>query len=213
MLYDTSQVCLALGFDSISYVFVLVIDAQIIKIDNGIGFSKMLSNEYNVFTSNAASYNVSIGVEYLNRKYFQMSSELGYLCMGGKDNILIKDDTGCYIETLNLREDWNFISFNTTFRVKHPLDRHFIYLGVGPFVDVLVGSNEFSLAYPGFKANRVMVGVCPEIGVNYYINDKFYLGLNCSYSYSFIPIVEGLFNYNLYNQLFACALSFGYKIK
>jgi hypothetical protein len=187
-------------------------NAQTIRIDNGIGISQMKSNEYNLLTNKYCSYTIGVGLEYLEHNYFYLSSKISYLNRGGKDELIVINENGESI-LKNLHENWNFISFNTTFRTKISLKNHFLYVGVGPFMDVLIGSADFSNAgFPTYKANKILFGICPELGFNYFLTDKIYLGLNCAYNHSFIPLVQRD-NVKLYNKSFNCLLSFGYKLK
>jgi hypothetical protein len=186
--------------------------AQTVKIDNGIGFSQMKSNQNNLFTKNYCSYNIGVGLEYLEYKYFYISSKIIYLNRGGKDEMIVTNESGESI-LKNLCENWNFISFNTTLRTKISLKEHFFYFGIGPFIDVLIGSDNFSnTGFTTYKADKILFGICPELGFNYFLTHKMYLGLNCAYNHSFIPLVKHD-NIKLYNKSFNCLISFGYKLK
>jgi hypothetical protein len=171
---------------------IISVNAQTIKLENGISFSKMETNKLNFFTKNFTSYANKIGVEYFEHKNFYISSNIGYTKRGGKDKILIVDtESGEIVSENTISESWNLLNLNTTFRVKYNFENYIFYLGVGPFVDFLIGTNEFSnSSFETYKAKTVLGGVCPELGIDYLLTDKILIGLNASSNYSFTPLVK-----------------------
>ena len=61
--------------------------AQVIKIENGMTLSSMTRNEYDFFTHTATGYTARVGIDWLEHRWFYLSSEVGYMATGGMDQI------------------------------------------------------------------------------------------------------------------------------
>lgn len=59
---------------------------QSITIYNGGAFSHLRKNGIEVLNNNISTYSGYISFEYLNRKNFYLSSQIGYNQLGGKEN-------------------------------------------------------------------------------------------------------------------------------
>ena len=177
--------------------------SQVIKFSNGVLISTTTNQKKTFMNESVASYTASIGVEYLEHKYFYLSSEIGYVQLGGKES-------DAYIDAVHASvcEKWNYLQLNTTFRVKYPINHTHFYLGLGPKLDMLLDSQRFKSSFladlPGL--NRATVGAKTEVGVAYDFS-KVRIGLNYSYSFNFMPVARGLYNHN-----HAVMLSIGYRL-
>jgi hypothetical protein len=66
-----------------------VIFSQTIKLENGISISSMNSEKFTLLNKNIHSYSMTLGCDYWEHPYFYLSSEIGYIRTGGKDQILL----------------------------------------------------------------------------------------------------------------------------
>ena len=159
--------------------------AQNLKINSGLSFSSLnfKIGEVNLYDSRIKSFHTSLGVDYLEHKYFFISSEIGLIEKGGQEaNISLMSIGGDVMKYFDRVEKWNFIHFNTTFRIKYPFNTFHLYAGFGPKFDILLGSNSFDgKSFESYGINRYSFGFKPEIGTNTILTNKISAGLNLSY--------------------------------
>ena len=128
--------------------------AQIIKFDNGISISSIRNNKSDqILPDSHVGYTSSIGVEYLEHKYFSISTELGYIQKGGRiASDIYSGDEYPIANKLDIRLD--YIQLNTTFRIRFPMSKFSTYSGVGPKIDIPVSSNS-NLGFDAFNGTSL----------------------------------------------------------
>ncbi len=166
------------------------LQAQVVKISNGGAFSSVHADQgAGVLENHVGSYSGFLGIEYLEKKWFMLSSEIGYFQQGGeeKEYVLVRDspeDPGT-MSSWTMKND--YIQLNTTFRAMTTTYPLFLYAGAGPKLDILVSGKD--IVPPGeTKAGtleRCIWGLKTEIGIGYEINDRFRMELNGSYDFNF----------------------------
>ncbi|WP_297906534.1 outer membrane beta-barrel protein [uncultured Parabacteroides sp.] len=167
--------------------------AQVLKIENGMAFSSLVNEGEDLFDKSLSSYQMSIGLDYLDQGWYELSSNVGYLRKGGSFDFYETTDMGLGMHEGHMKYRLDYITLNTTFRVKTLSDSGWnFYAGAGPRVDVNVKRHislgDMDSLFPGQTApavNRIIVGLKCEAGVNYNF-DRYLLGLNVSYLPSFI---------------------------
>jgi hypothetical protein len=180
--------------------------AQVIKIENGIAISSLSSDKVDVLKKNIITYSVSVGMDYWKNSFFYLSSEVGYLKKGGKEENKFQEGSAAKI-----KESWDYIHLNTTIRFPFHLkkDNSHFFLGVGPKLDVLISSNKFkNTIYTGYKMNTISFGVKAEMGLVQDF-DQFRTGINFSYLQD-ITKAGGTEFLNSKNNAFLVMLSLGY---
>ncbi len=178
--------------------------AQVIKIENGMTLSSMTRNEYDFFTHTATGYTARVGIDWLEHRWFYLSSEGGYMATGGMDHICIMTEHGIAENVI----DWHYrrdnLHFNTTFRFKLAYYDFHAYVGIGPKVDIPLGS---SLNEELFDKS-VMFGIKTEIGCAYDFS-HLRLGINLAYlpdlTKQAIPVLQ-----QARNNIFSIGVSVGY---
>jgi hypothetical protein len=180
--------------------------SQVIKFDNGITFNSLKGDKFDLFPGKVNAYSALVGLEYFERKWFYLSSEIGYLKLGGKDNGTIDG-----IPTHN-EQTWNYGQINTSFRARTTSRKTEFYLGGGPYANVLLGSGTFdNELYNGYTAERVNWGIKSELGITQNIN-KVRIGVNGSYLLPISATVKSQYTkMNLRSP--AIYLSLGYRLK
>lgn len=194
------------------FIFVCIfahpsIFGQIIKIENGMAISSINSTKFDVLEKHITTYSISVGLDYWENKTFYMSSEIGYLRKGGKQqNDLLPENFK------NIKESWDYIHSNTTIRFPFQLrnNSHF-FIGVGPKLDFLIGANEFkSPVFTGYSINSISFGAKGEFG---FVQDfdRIRTGVNFSYLYD-LSRAGGTEFIDLRNNVYQIKLSVGYRI-
>ncbi|MDR0748279.1 MAG: hypothetical protein LBF62_01750 [Tannerellaceae bacterium] len=164
-------------------------------------------------------YQIALGVSYLDRGWFNLSSQAGYIRKGGKEKIPVYDNVGSALtEYLVLKTGADYVSVNTTFQLKRNVRREIYYVGVGPRVDFRV--NHFSsfaktddAGLPvTIKAKPVLYGLKCELGFDYAI-DRLLLGVNFSWLPTFNKQIDPGYEYAFRDQTFTLGFVAGYLLK
>lgn len=180
--------------------------SQIIKIENGVSLSSMYSSKFDILNSKVSNYGLNVGCDYFEHKLYYLSSEIGLVTKGGKENISLGDNN------FNVDESWQFVHLNTTIRVKYQVDNAHLFVGIGPKLDFLVGSGKFTDSlYSGYEMAKLSFGSKAEVGLVQDIN-RIRLGLNCSYLINFGGVAQSPY-INISNNTYSLMFSIGYKLK
>lgn len=170
--------------------------AQVLKLENGFAISstKIPHTDYN---KNIYPYQVSIGLDYMDRGWYDLSSSVGYLRKGSKDIIHVPSVIG--IDAYPFTYNFDYITLNTTFRIKKTTHDHFtFYAGAGPRADIRLdsrlkgpGAQFFFPSDQDFEGRSLIIGLKTEVGI-YYQFSRYQLGVNFSYLPSFNrPLGQG----------------------
>lgn len=174
--------------------------SQVVKVENGLSLSWMKGDN---LENKLSAYSVMLGCDYLEHDWFYLSSEIGYIKKGGKDNVydrFYEEDNYASVGYAGIKSKLNYLHINTSFRVKHSFDKLTIYAGIAPTIDFLLKEKsntkfEDKEYKEDFNANKVVLGIKPEIGVFYDIN-KIRISLNVSYLRNITHIAKiGELNY------------------
>ena len=152
-----------------AFVLLLIsvsVEAQVsrVKMEGGVGFSSM--HGMDLFNEAVHPFYFTVGAEYLDRDWFHLSSNVGVVRKGGKDDLRISMDE---------EADWSlrgtFLTLNTLFDVKKvSYDGYTFYAGAGPVLNIKMGKSEkiSSKSHDeslGMDFNPVHLGVRCELGV------------------------------------------------
>ncbi len=183
--------------------------AQVIKLDNGLLFSSFHNKEnLSILSSEKiVSYSGLLGIDYLEKNWFYLSSQVGYVRLGGKETNPSLPD-----EYRNVAESQNFVHLNTVFRAYTKTSGLKVFGGVGPYINVLTGAKQFDsqLYKPYYEFKRFSVGGKAEAGVTQDVN-KFRVGFIGTYTYSLTPVAASDY-LPLVNNTFSVGITVGYHI-
>ncbi|MCC8143242.1 MAG: hypothetical protein LIO97_04550, partial [Tannerellaceae bacterium] len=116
----------------------IFIKAQIITIENGFSFAKAP----NLFEKFTHPYQMSAGIEYMYKGWYNLSSNIGFLKKGGQS----KANYGGIFDYENYKA-WiaaRYLTLNTTFDIKgYTYDNFILYFAVGPRIDILIKDTEY----------------------------------------------------------------------
>ena len=158
--------------------------------------------------SDIFGYSFLVGTDYLENKWFYLSSEIGYNGIGGKDV-----DTFIQGKNINISERRDYIHFNTTFRAYIRRSGLTLFGGLGPYTNVLTSPKSFSseLYKPFYELKTFHLGSKGEIGITQQIN-KFKVGLVGAYLFSMTPLASSSY-LSLKNNAYSLSISAGYRIR
>jgi hypothetical protein len=153
-----------------------MIHAQVVRVNNGVSITSLSlkdDSKFNLLNDYVTPYNVSLGIDYVERQYWNLSTEIGYIGIGGKDVIL---NNGLEDESIIIKEKGEYIQLNTTVRVKPSKKYQCTYMGIGPAFNLLIGKQRFKyLNLRDYRINKFLYGVKMEVGINSLLTDKLYV--------------------------------------
>ena len=152
-------ILLALAFNDIS------INAQQIYIENGVSISSIGKSEYE------SSYQVSLGINYLHRKNYFLTTNIGYISKGGRFYYTDDNNQDKFINN-------KYITLSVLFNLSKQLNNSLLYLGLGPRYDIRVNSNNTPKEFNWSK--RSLLGLKINTGFSYLFSD-FIIGFDLSY--------------------------------
>lgn len=195
--------------------------SQVIKMEHGFSYSNMNKG---VFDEMQPSYLFMLGCDYLDRSWFYLSSEIGYTQKGGQytteGTLPIPSGPDYLIKSRN-RAKFNYLHINTSFRIKHSFNKITLYVGIAPTLEFLVCDNSeaksrafeyYDVTYKVKEhSNNVIIGIQPELGMYYNLNERLSAILNLSY----LRTLNAVGNSNgthFYNQSVSLSLGIGYRL-
>lgn len=188
--------------------------SQVIRVNNGISISSLNnSNKIEILNDVLTRYTLSVGIDFVENRYWNLSGEVCYVEMGGieKDLILV-DGTLDDLSSPTFKEKNKHVQFNTTFRIKTSKKYQSAYIGVGPSVSLSVGDEKFkSLLFSDYTINKFLFGIKSEVGINRNLSGKLYGGINGSYTYYFNNFAFSDFD-QIKSSLFTITLMIGYDL-
>jgi hypothetical protein len=190
----TNSPCRIGRFPAAFVVLLLVLplasSAQLLNLQLGASFSKLNSVIGRMPTSfldqTRIDPSVYIGVEYLENKYWSISTNLGYVRKGGKEPWSNVDSAGNVISTSTASETFNYLSVNTLFNFKYPIrERWTPFIGVGPRMDFLI-SHDHTFQYFDNQGilQKKSYGVVAAVGVRGTFS-TFLLGVRAEHLYNY----------------------------
>jgi len=180
---------------------------QIIKIQPGLSLANISlnlgSNDWSYRNKTLLGYSLFLGFDYLNNKYFNLSSNIGVLRKGGE---VIATST--YEPNRYLKLKLDYLSINTTFEVQYPLKCQLKpFLSYGPRVDYLLNDTRLS-NFDQFNYGLLIGG-----GLKY-DNENLQFAIRTDYYSNFNTInkpithIFGIIN----DRTLTCNFSIGYKL-
>ncbi|WP_420151842.1 hypothetical protein [Spirosoma sp.] len=183
--------------------------AQYLKVDIGLTSSRFTnSKNLSILKSRIPNYSLFIGSDYLQHKWYYLSSQFGYNVLGGKD-----EDVFIQNEKVIVTERLKYLHLNTTFRAYKRSSGLNLFAGVGPYANILVGPKRFKsdLYRDFYEFKPFHLGGKGEIGITQDIN-KLRLGLVGTYLMSLTPATKSDY-LSLNNNAFSITFTAGYHLR
>lgn len=199
--------------------------SQVIKMEHGANITWMDGGGY---AKKRGAYSFMLGCDYLEKDWFMLSSEIGYIQRGGRSLFSYTEgydpDQGRYEYNYRRIAKLDFFQINTTFRFKHDFKRFTLFMGVGPTIDILlkdrseyqkqpINSDQITTTETSIHHNNVLYGLKYELGINYHINNKWNSILNFSQLNSFKGSTIGHYDGDSFrNKIATLSLGIGYRL-
>jgi len=204
---------------------IMTLFGQTFNLQIGPTFSKLKWEnslvQHTMLDNNVTGINALLGIEFWDNKYFNLSSNLGFIQKGGKDSISVTSPLGEMDSMMLFKERLNYLTVNTAFIFKIPVkDVIFPYIMAGPRIDYLISYKENIAFIKQFedadKVNYLIYGIIMGIGINYKF-DKIQLGIVFNYYVNLNKMVDYTWeNPNITNKIsdntFALNFQIGYKL-
>ena len=130
-----------------------------------------------IYTKTVLGITSGIGLTFLNNKYWNLNFQLMILQVGGKEKVDLLDIYRNKIGEQITRFYFNYLTLNTTFRVRLPLDFLVPSIELGPRIDYLVWSD---IDYDDYK--KYNYGFDIGILISKALNEKLDLGFETTYN-------------------------------
>lgn len=191
---------------SIALLVTVLSFGQTLKIQSGVSISTIdmqtsgSSTGLTKDNKRLVGYSFFVGMDYLQHKNFNLSSNIGMLRKGGQALLY---STWGYGQGIKATLD--YLSLNTTFDFQFPIeDKITPYISFGPRVDVLL--NPIS-EYNSFNYGLLLGG-----GLKYPLSDKLQLGLRADYYLNFTDISKTGQTRTVSDKTFTTNLVLGYRL-
>ncbi len=168
---------------------------QTVKIQTGTTISKL---DWEIGNMNLApyketliGYSVFAGIEYLENKFFNLSSNLGVVRKGGKEKVTYVTETGELIDKKTEKATLDYITVNSTFDIQYPIkDKVLPFMSVGPRFDYLISySNVFESLKEIDALKKYNIGLILGGGIKYDLS-KVQIGLRADYYLDFYKVAD-----------------------
>jgi hypothetical protein len=200
-----------LYFLLILFTISLSVHSQFINVQSGMNLSKL---RY-YFTNYKVGISEYVGVEYLETKFFNLNSNIGYISKGGVYKLTrYGADNTNYSGYESRTQNFGYASLNTTFEFRYRFANKFVpFIGLGPMLELLVTNNKmYKDLDMGFKIPQPWsFGAIATGGAKYYIS-KFQVGALASYLWD-MNKVDRSTKGNVTSKTFSFQLILGYRFK
>lgn len=173
-----------------------------------------------IYNENLIATSFFAGVNYLDKKYFNLSSNVGFIRIGGKDEFPISyANEDISNETVIEKPTLDYLSINTLFEAKYTIkDKLAPFVSFGPRFDYLLSSSRHFNGLQDLNGlNNAAFGLLLGGGVKYHLS-AFQIGLRADYYLNFNnvgdwsvsnPSVKG----EVKSNTFTVNLTLGYQLK
>jgi len=209
----------------VGLLFTQLTYGQIITIKAGTSFSKLewKLDKINLdppYKETLIGLSIFAGIDYLNKKYYNLSSSIGYIQRGGRGEIPLTNSQGNLTDsTITSKPGLNYFSFNTIIELKYPIKKNFIpFLCIGPRLDFLTSySDHFDSIDDINELNNISYGLLIGGGIKYEFT-KFQIGLRCDYYLDFDKVADwpqgtGVSGGEITTNTITTEVSFAYRLK
>jgi len=213
------------GLLLIGLTFAIFAHGQTIKIQGGTSFSTLdwQLKGINIdpfFNETLIGYSVFAGVDYFDKKYFNLSSNIGMIRKGGKDEMQLTFADGELTgKTITEKPTLDYLSINTAIDLKYRFKEKIApFISIGPRIDFLVNySKEFDGLEELDGLQKYAIGMILGGGLKYDISNLQF-GLRADYYFDFTKVADWTIESTgnggeVTVNTFAINLTIGYRLK
>jgi len=176
------------GLLLIGLIIAFFTNGQIVKIQGGTSISKLdwKLNEVDMFDESLIGYSLFAGIDYFDKPFFNLSSNLGMVRKGGKGEVLLTSYSGIPYLNLTSKPTVDYFSINTTIDFKYRLREAISpFISIGPRFDYLINRSKiFSDLEEFTDLNKTSIGLLLGGGFKYDYS-SFQFGLRADYYLDF----------------------------
>ncbi|WP_159521443.1 outer membrane beta-barrel protein [Sunxiuqinia indica] len=203
-----------IGLLLIGLTFAILLNGQTIKIQGGTSISKLdWQNANQQDNKKLIGHAVFAGLDYFDKQYFNLSSNIGLIRKGGEYDINFGSD-----EVASGKPILDYLSINTTIDFKYSIKEKFApFISMGPRVDFLVDRRDFYALEGLGQLKDTSFGLILGGGLRYDISNLQF-GLRADYYLDFTKVadwtIESTGNSGEVSvNTFTINLTIGYKLK
>lgn len=135
-----------------------------LKVGVGVSGSSMRTSlPIDVYDDRLWTCSPFVGIDYLEHRYWYLSSGLRYVRVGGKDRVdyNLTGDPSLSSSTI----EWDCLQLNTTFRLQYPLRDMKLYAGAGLFMNGRISGGDVDAYGSVVNVRRMAFGEVFEFGI------------------------------------------------
>jgi hypothetical protein len=144
--------------------------SQSLKLNAGVALTNLdwEVNNSKLFNSGISTFTGSVGIDYLKKKTFCLSTNVGYLQKGGQSEITYTDNSGNIINTAKTKAQLNYITLNTYVKIKYPTkSKTYPFLALGVYGGYLI--SESKTIDPNNNFEKINSGAVLGLGITHKI--------------------------------------------
>ncbi|HBZ67986.1 MAG TPA: hypothetical protein DEO70_14220 [Bacteroidales bacterium] len=213
------------GLLLIGLIIAILSNGQTIKIQGGTSVSKldwqmkgMITNSF--YNETMIGYSIFAGVDYLDKQYYNLSTNIGMIRKGGKGEIALVDQYGELTgQTITEKPTLDYLSINTMIELKYRIKETVTpFISFGPRFDYLVSHSSHLYSLEDIdELKSISVGLIFGGGLKYDISNLQF-GLRADYYLDFTKIADWSIestgnNGEVTVNTFTLNLTIGYRLK
>jgi len=207
------------GFLIVILTITFFVYGQTVKIQGGTSVSRFdwkLLESY-LFRQSLVGYSIFAGVDYLDKRFFNLSSNVGMIRKGGRLEYLRYVELGSPSSIYKAKATLDYLSVNTTidfkYRTGNPITP---FISLGPRFDYLLNSDlHFKSLKDIIALKSASIGLILGGGLIYEICD-FQFGLRADYYLDLTKVADWTIEYDgkeISVKTYTLNMSIGYRLK
>lgn len=167
---------------------------------------------------NLTGKSIFIGLDYMNRNHFNLSTNIGYLQKGDRSEIAYTNDEGEVLKFPMLEAIFDYFSVNTLAEIKLPIHQQFIpYVSIGPRIEYLSSySKDFSFIEEMNELPKISYGVNVGGGIKLDFQ-RLQVGIRTDYYLNVRKMADWISNSDdsgwIEDKTYLVNLTVGYKLR
>ncbi len=213
------------GLLLIGLTMAILTNGQTLKIQGGTSISKLdwQLKGINIdpfYNETLIGYSIFAGLDYLDKQYYNLSTNIGVIRKGGKDEIALTDQNGELTgQTITEKPTLDYLSINTMIDFKYSIKETVTpFISFGPRIDYLMSSSKhFDSLKDIDELKSTSIGLILGGGLKYDISNLQF-GLRADYYLDFTKVADWTIE-NTGNggevtvKTFTINLTIGYRLK
>ena len=159
----------------------------------------------NLFPADYIGLTTAFNIKFLNHKYWNLCTQIGYTQCGGSTTLTYTDITGIPLGEMTVHERMDYLNLTALFEVKYPIRKLTPSFKIGPHLDYL--SSAFTYAD---NFNRFNYGLDIGGGIAFTLNEHLFLSADYNYYWFYNKIRTSKLEVSITKNV-SLMLGIGYK--